>query len=314
MPQAGGDLATLAAAVLGAEESLDILADLDPETRSGSMLGDALGSLTALADQRLRLRCIIHWPTSPAIRDRVRADVFGPEIAKYGWVTRSLITIPSLDLLIVDGGLVHRWRTMPSGASHVMVTNPATSRYLKDYFNTLWADSTLETGRVLIYEDVVASSPEEYKATLLCISEDTWDRLIAELAANPSRLFALDGRRFEELVAELLARDGMEVQLTQTTRDGGRDILASTHDSTGHHLFLVECKRFSPARPIGVDIVRSLYGVVEQERATAGVLVTTSRFTADAKAFAAPIQYRMSLREYEELVAWIGRCVGRRGR
>ena len=308
------DVGALISAVLGADRSIDVLADLDPASRSGSVLADALGSLTALADQRLQLRCIVHWPTTRVLRERVRADAFGTEIEMYGWTARSLATAPSLDLMIIDGHLAHRWRAMSSGASHLMVTERATVQYLTAYFNDLWVTTTAESGRELVYEDIVASSPAEFESAILRISHDTWDRLITDLARDPSRLFALGPRRFEELVAELLARDGMDVRLTQPTRDGGRDVLAVSRGPAGQHLFLVECKRYSAARPIGVDIVRALYGVVEQERATAGVLVTTSRFTADARAFAMPIQYRISLKEYSDLVGWISRSVGRRGR
>ena len=42
------------------------------------------------------------------------------------------------------------------------------------------------------------------------------------------------------------------------TRDGGRDILAVNKTSLGEHLFLVECKRHAPERPIGVSSKFSL--------------------------------------------------------
>ena len=313
MAESGGDLGALVTQILGAGKSIDVLADLDPQTRSGSTISDALGSLTSLADERLRLRCIIHWPALPALRERVRADVFGEEIGRHGWFTRSLATIPSVDLLIIDGRLVHRWRHMPSGASYVMVTDSATTQFFLEYFDALWSDPVSPSPATLLYEDVVALSRHECNSVLVGLGHDVWDQIIAELASDPCRLLRLDPRRFEELVAELLVRDGMEVQLTRASRDGGRDILASCRRPTGNHLFLVECKRYSPARPIGVGIVRALYGVVEQERATAGLLVTTSRFTTDAKAFVAPLKYRMSLTDYEQLVEWIGRCLGRRG-
>ena len=42
----------------------------------------------------------------------------------------------------------------------------------------------------------------------------------------PRRLYELKPRQFEELVAEIWDAFGFEVELTQQTRDGGKDILA----------------------------------------------------------------------------------------
>jgi restriction system protein len=58
---------------------------------------------------------------------------------------------------------------------------------------------------------------------------------------------------------------------------------------------------------VGVDLVRGLYGVVEAERATAALLVTTSHFTSGAEAFAERIPHRLALKDYDELVAWLRR-------
>src|SRR5207244_944984 len=46
------------------------------------------------------------------------------------------------------------------------------------------------------------------------------DELIRVLARQPNLVYELDPRRFEEVVAELLARLGYHVQLTSPSRDG----------------------------------------------------------------------------------------------
>jgi len=103
----------------------------------------------------------------------------------------------------------------------------------------------------------------------------------------------------------LLARQGLRVKLTPRSKGGGKDILAFAKTSLGEHLYHVECKRFAPNRPVGVALVRQLYGVIEADRATAGMLVTTSRFTEDAWAFQETVKHRMSLKAYEDIVSWI---------
>lgn len=49
--------------------------------------------------------------------------------------------------------------------------------------------------------------------------------------------------------------------------------------------YIIQCKRYTA--PVAVGIIRDLFGVVTAERASKGVLVTNSRFTREAKDFAA---------------------------
>lgn len=133
------------------------------------------------------------------------------------------------------------------------------------------------------------------------------DELIAYLARHPHLMYELDPRRFEELVAELLRDQGFVPTLTPQTRDGGRDILAARSDSLGDLLYLVECKRYAPHKKVGVERIRAIYGVAQAERATKGVIVTTSSFTKDAIAFASPLKYNVGLQDFEALKEWLTR-------
>jgi len=137
--------------------------------------------------------------------------------------------------------------------------------------------------------------------------EEVNDLLIAALAQEPSLMYKVHPRRFEELVAELFKRMGYEVTLTPTSHDGGRDVLAVRRDDVGTVLTLVECKRFRPDRKVGVALVRSLYGVVTSERASHGVIATTSSFTRNAKAFQQNLNYQLSLRDFNDLAKWCHR-------
>ena len=131
------------------------------------------------------------------------------------------------------------------------------------------------------------------------------DELIRYLAQHPEKLREIDPRKFEELVADIFRDKGFEVTLTPRTRDGGRDIQAVHKSSLGSILYLVECKRYNSAHKVGVELVRALYGVKLRERATAGVLVTTSSFTKDALDFASPLKYELSLQDFKSLQSWL---------
>jgi len=135
-----------------------------------------------------------------------------------------------------------------------------------------------------------------------------WDVTIEHLASNPETILDLAPIDFERLIAELLRRDGMNVQLTPPTRDGGRDILAWSTRSTGRLMQLIECKRHDRARKVGVATLRALFGVVEAERAASATLVTTSSFTPAARQFALSVGARLVLRDYGDVAKWLRRA------
>lgn len=97
-------------------------------------------------------------------------------------------------------------------------------------------------------------------------------------------LLELSPRNFEHLVERLYYSMGYETLLTPLQKDGGRDVIACKTDTGQQERVLVECKRYSDV--VGVEIVRNLYGVVANEKANKGVLVSTARFTEDAYEFA----------------------------
>jgi restriction system protein len=136
---------------------------------------------------------------------------------------------------------------------------------------------------------------------LVVVSHD----VITTLAKDPRSMYSLTSRQYEEVVAELLARRGYAVELTPMSRDGGYDIYAAKKDSVGSFLYLVECKKYAPENHVGVGLVRQLHGVVQQSRATAGILATTSFFTRDAQEFAEEIKWQLSLRDYVVMTEWL---------
>lgn len=146
-----------------------------------------------------------------------------------------------------------------------------------------------------------AEAPPQIVAHVSAINEE----LLARLAGDPQALWTLPPRRFEELVAELLARQGYDVSLTPASGDGGFDIYAARLDGLGQFLYLVECKRYVPPNKVGVEVVRSLYGVVQAQRATAGAVVSTSYFTSCAEHYRRQVQHQMHLHDYLALRKWL---------
>jgi restriction system protein len=131
------------------------------------------------------------------------------------------------------------------------------------------------------------------------------NEIVVALKKEPESIFTLPPRKFEELLAELLESQGMTVELTPRSKDGGRDILAYSESALGKFLCLVEAKRYAETHKVGVELVRQLYGVLCDHLATSAMLVTTSSFTKGAKEFQQRHQYEMSLRDCSDVLKWI---------
>jgi len=130
-------------------------------------------------------------------------------------------------------------------------------------------------------------------------------RLVRFLAESPSFLYKLEPRVFEELIAELLYKSGFEVELTAQTRDGGKDIIAFHNVLNIKSKYLFECKRYAIENKVSIDVVQRLYGIKHAEGANKAVVVTTSDFTRDARAFAAAHRWDLELKAYEDLLDWL---------
>ena len=145
---------------------------------------------------------------------------------------------------------------------------------------------------------------QEFTKIIVDVSQ-TNEQIMKMLAKDPEIFWQLPARKFEEIVAEMLEKKGYSVSLTQFARDGGVDIFAAKKDGLGQYLYLVECKRYVPPNKVGVEIVRSLYGVLQAKKATACAIVTSSYFTNGAKEFQREQQHQVALHDYLVLQQWI---------
>jgi restriction system protein len=147
------------------------------------------------------------------------------------------------------------------------------------------------------------------KAELVSVVQPTIisanEAMVQALKRQPEDIFKLSPRKYEELVTELLHDMGYEVELTPATRDGGKDILAYFKTECGTFLCLVEAKRYRADRKIGVELVRTLYGILCDYQANSAMMVTTSSFSRDARMFGSKHQYQLALRDYADLTSWL---------
>src|SRR3546814_109487 len=103
-----------------------------------------------------------------------------------------------------------------------------------------------------------------------------------------TNLASMDWGDFEHLVRELFEKEfatrGGEVKITQASADGGVDAVAFDPDPITGGKIVIQAKRYT--RTVGVSAVRDLYGTIQHESASRGILITTADYGPDAYQFA----------------------------
>ena len=102
-------------------------------------------------------------------------------------------------------------------------------------------------------------------------------------ATQPGK--AIDGlswQQFEQLIGEAFRRKGYSITETGGQgADGGVDLILRKNNEK----YLVQCKHWRSLK-VGVPVVREFFGAMAAEGAAGGYVVTSGRFTQEAKSFA----------------------------
>jgi hypothetical protein len=222
------------------------------------------------------------------------------------WSTLQHSSSKTVDVLPIIAGMDQREVPLyvPTSKWDLSLSVGKGNRYLAEAVAAL-VRGTFETPTLLGPDGrPLTPNSDSYKRIVSSVSSVSTE-LLRQLARNPGELYQLSSRLFEEVVSELLNRQGYEVTLTPSTRDGGKDIYAAQHNAFGRFLYIVECKRYAPDNHVGVGVLRQLYGVVEAERVNAGIIATTSFFSSDAKEFQQTVPLRIKLRDYLGIQEWL---------
>ncbi len=107
--------------------------------------------------------------------------------------------------------------------------------------------------------------------------------VLSQLDQRPN-LMELTPGEFESLITNLFTKMGLEARLTQASRDGGVDCVAFDPRPIFGGKVVIQAKRYK--NTVGVSAVRDLFGTMQNEGASKGILVTTSGYGSAAFQFA----------------------------
>lgn len=107
--------------------------------------------------------------------------------------------------------------------------------------------------------------------------------VISDIDKRPN-LLDLKPKEFEAFIQNLFAKMGFDTQLFRASGDGGVDCIAyDPHPITGGK-FLIQAKLYT--HTVQPTHVRDLWGTVQHEGATKGIMITTSGYGPDSYRFA----------------------------
>lgn len=98
---------------------------------------------------------------------------------------------------------------------------------------------------------------------------------LSELDQRPN-LMELSPTEFEALIQNLFTQMGLEARQTRPSRDGGVDCVAWDPRPIFGGKVVIQAKRYK--NTVGVSAVRDLFGTLQNEGASKGILVTTSGY------------------------------------
>jgi restriction system protein len=98
---------------------------------------------------------------------------------------------------------------------------------------------------------------------------------LSELDQRPN-LMDLTFLEFEALIQNLFSKMGLEARQTRASRDGGVDCVAWDPRPIFGGKVVIQAKRYK--NTVGVSAVRDLFGTLQNEGASKGILVTTSGY------------------------------------
>jgi hypothetical protein len=182
------------------------------------------------------------------------------------------------------------------------VTNQATARahrpnQTKDVFvYHLWVEDTIEQlilqktiSKQRLYDEVIDSLSAEITEDVLF---DIYDDLLTKHGFKPLHRNTpprepegapqeLNPKEFEQLVGRLFSAMGFATRVTQYSRDGGVDVVATRESGASIQKLAIQCKYQSS--PVGRPVLQQLLGVLSADPSySQGIIVTNADASRDA--------------------------------
>jgi restriction system protein len=183
-----------------------------------------------------------------------------------------------LDMIVFNGYV----ESIHKGTGQTVRTCLVTVRTSRDVFAGLNLSQVDPQACLAVLSASVSKSPSELTPVRpvleFCMVDPRFIEEIDVLSGLDQRpnLMELTPSEFESLITNLFQKMGLEARQTQASRDGGVDCVAFDPRPIFGGKVVIQAKRYK--NTVGVSAVRDLYGTVQNEGASKGILVTTSGY------------------------------------
>jgi len=179
-----------------------------------------------------------------------------------------------------------------------------------DYNELRWACELLANvlKRYISIESIYKIDISKYdknRSNIILLTNRISEELIKYISKEPDSLYQINPRQFEKLIAEILFKLGWDVELTPAVKDGGFDLFAIVNsDLAGvKTYYLVECKRYTPPRKVGINIAREILYLKGKLSVPNALLVTTTDFTRGVYDLKSEI-YDFDTKNFNDIIDW----------
>ncbi|GAB2964100.1 restriction endonuclease [Micromonospora polyrhachis] len=163
-------------------------------------------------------------------------------------------------------------------------------RSTREVFTSLSLDRVEPTACLNHLNATVSRRPEALAPVRPVLEFDMVDKrfvdevdVLADLDQRPN-LLKLSPTEFESLIQNLFTKMGLDTKQTRASRDGGVDCVAFDPRPIFGGKVVVQAKRYR--NTVDVSAVRDLFGTMQNEGASKGILVTTSGYGPASYEFA----------------------------
>lgn len=102
------------------------------------------------------------------------------------------------------------------------------------------------------------------------------------VAKDPDNLYKIEWRDLERMIAEVFEGIGFKVELTPSSKDGGKDIVLSCNVLGKSKSYIIEIKHWRSGIRVGQSAVRDFLNVIIQERRDSGLYLSTFGYCNNA--------------------------------
>jgi len=184
-------------------------------------------------------------------------------------------------------------------------------REITDYLNNNGFEIELNPNSKLSIEQIQALNNSKTNKTIddSRVIDYTW-KLIDDLKLDYNIIFEITPEQFEKIVAEFLIQSGFTVRLNGKTnqKDGGIDIIAWKKEILTIVVAIqVKFKTFKDKKVTSSEVRDFKGSLAINDYFTAGMVVTNTDFTVDARWIEEQINSKLELKNYKDLKKWMNK-------